>query len=157
MLLHYVYIYCRTYTHSFACFLPKLSENKVHIEEKKDILLLGHSGHMYAVTQLCPTLCSPMDRSLPGSSIHGLHQARIRTLVWVAMPSSRGCPAPGFAPMTPVAPASQVGSLLLSHRGSPPDHNTVAKFGNFNIVMIFLSNETLPLNLRSSLSTVQIP
>ena len=34
------------------------------------------------------TLCDPMDRSLPGSSVHGILQARI--LEWVAMPSSRG-------------------------------------------------------------------
>ena len=29
------------------------------------------------VAQLCPTLCNPMDCSLPGSSIHGIFQARI--------------------------------------------------------------------------------
>ena len=39
------------------------------------------------VTQLCPTLCDPMDCSLPGSSVHGILQARI--LEWVAMPFSR--------------------------------------------------------------------
>ena len=33
------------------------------------------------VTQLCPTLCDPMDCSLPGSSIHGIFQARV--LEWV--------------------------------------------------------------------------
>ena len=38
--------------------------------------------------QLCPTLCDPMDQSLPGFSVHGILQARI--LVWVAIPSSRG-------------------------------------------------------------------
>ena len=34
--------------------------------------------------QLCPTLCDPMDCSLPGFSIHGILQAR--TLEWVARP-----------------------------------------------------------------------
>ena len=29
------------------------------------------------VTQSCPTLCHPMDCSLPGSSIHGIFQARV--------------------------------------------------------------------------------
>ena len=38
--------------------------------------------------QLCPTLCNPMDCSLPGSSVQGILQARI--LEWVAMPFSRG-------------------------------------------------------------------
>jgi len=36
----------------------------------------------------CLTLCDPMDCSPPGSSVHGILQARI--LEWVAMPSSRG-------------------------------------------------------------------
>ena len=29
------------------------------------------------VAELCPTLCNPMDYSLPGSSVHGTSQARI--------------------------------------------------------------------------------
>ena len=40
-----------------------------------------------AVTQSCPTLCNPMDCSLPGSSIHGVFQARV--LEWVAISFSR--------------------------------------------------------------------
>ena len=40
------------------------------------------------VTQSCLTLCDPMDYSPPGSSLHGLLQARI--LEKVAMPSTRG-------------------------------------------------------------------
>ena len=42
--------------------------------------------------QLCPTLCDPMDYSSPGSSVHGILQAKI--LEWVAMPSSRGSSQP---------------------------------------------------------------
>ena len=38
-------------------------------------------------SQLCLTLCNPMDGSLPGSSVLGIFQARI--LEWVAMPSSK--------------------------------------------------------------------
>ena len=41
------------------------------------------------IAQWCPTLCDPMDCSLPGSSGHEIFQARI--LEWVSMPSSRGC------------------------------------------------------------------
>ena len=44
------------------------------------------------VAKSCPTLCDPMDRSPPGSSVHGISQARI--LYWVAMPSSRGSSQP---------------------------------------------------------------
>ena len=40
--------------------------------------------------QLCQTLCDPIDCSPPGSSVRGISQARIRTLEWVVMPSSRG-------------------------------------------------------------------
>ena len=35
------------------------------------------------VTQSCPTLSDPMDCSLPGSSVHGIFQARV--LEWVAI------------------------------------------------------------------------
>ena len=38
--------------------------------------------------QSCLTLCDPMDCTLPGSSAHGILQARI--LKWVAIPFSRG-------------------------------------------------------------------
>ena len=52
-------------------------------------------GHSYTVApsscvcaQSCPTLCDPVDCSPPGSSVHGISQARI--LEWVAISSSRG-------------------------------------------------------------------
>ena len=35
------------------------------------------------VTQSCPTLCDPVDYSPPGSSVHGIFQARV--LQWVAI------------------------------------------------------------------------
>ena len=35
------------------------------------------------IAQLCPTLCDPMDCSLPGSSVHGIFQARV--LEWGAI------------------------------------------------------------------------
>ena len=39
------------------------------------------------VTQSCPTLCDPMDRSLRGSSIQGIIKARI--LEWIAISFSK--------------------------------------------------------------------
>ena len=42
--------------------------------------------------QSCPILCIPMDCSPPGSSVHGILQARI--LEWVAIPFSRGFSQP---------------------------------------------------------------
>ena len=45
-----------------------------------------------SVTQSCLTVCDLMDCSLPGSSVHGIPQARI--LEWVAIPFSRGSSQP---------------------------------------------------------------
>ena len=42
--------------------------------------------------QLCPTLCDPKDCSPPGSSVHGILQARI--LEWIAITFSRGSSQP---------------------------------------------------------------
>ena len=39
--------------------------------------------HESEVAQACPTLSDPMDCSLPGSSIHGIFQAKV--LEWVAI------------------------------------------------------------------------
>ena len=43
---------------------------------------------MIEVAQSCPSLCEPMDCSLPGSSIHGTFQAIV--LEWVAISFSKG-------------------------------------------------------------------
>ena len=45
----------------------------------------GHpvKGKESEVTQSCPTLCNPMDCSLPGSSVHGIFQAIV--LEWIAI------------------------------------------------------------------------
>ena len=59
----------------------------------------------------CPTLCDAMDCSPPGSSVHGILQARI--LEWVAMPSSRE----SFRPrnQTLVSYVSCIGRQVLYH------------------------------------------
>ena len=50
------------------------------------------------VTQLCPTLCDPMDCSLPGSSVHGIFQA----IYWSGLPF----PSPGDLPNPRIEPGS---------------------------------------------------
>ena len=68
-----------------------------------------------SVTQSCPTLCDPMDCSQPGSSVHGVLQARI--LEWVAISYSRDASAISMH----VSPPSW-GSLLptpLGHHTAP--------------------------------------
>ena len=42
------------------------------------------------VAQSCPTLCNPMDCSLPASSVHGILQAKILEWVGVSIPFYRG-------------------------------------------------------------------
>ena len=51
------------------------------------------------VAQSCLTLCDSVDYSPPGSSVHGILQAR--TLDWVAFPFSRDLPDPGIEPRSP--------------------------------------------------------
>ena len=62
--------------------------------------------------QSCPTLYDPVDRSLPGSSAHGILQARI--LEWVAMPSSRGSSPP--SDRTHNSYISCIGRQVLYHQ-----------------------------------------
>ena len=60
------------------------------------------------VAQLCPTLCDPMNSNLPGSSVHGILQARI--LEWVAFPSPGNLPDPGIEPRSPTLQADSLPS-----------------------------------------------
>ena len=69
---------------------------------------------MKSVSQLCLTLCDSMDSSPPGSSIHGIFQARI--LEWVAIAFSSRFPDAGIKPESPTLQAdtllSRVDSVL---------------------------------------------
>ena len=58
--------------------------------------------------QSCPTLCDPIDGSPPGSSIHGIFQAR--TLEYVAIPSFRRSALPRDQNCI-----SSIGRHILSH------------------------------------------
>ena len=44
------------------------------------------------IAQSCPTLCDPMGYILPGSSVHGILQAKI--LKWVVIPFVKGSSGP---------------------------------------------------------------
>ena len=73
---------------------------------------------MYAkLLQSCPALCDPMDCSLPGSSVHGILQARI--LEWVALPSSRGSSQPRDLTCVSCLLHWQAGPLPLTPPGKP--------------------------------------
>ena len=60
------------------------------------------------VTHCWLTLCNPVDSSLPGSSVHGILQARI--LEWVGFPSPRDLPDPGIKPRSPALQADALPS-----------------------------------------------
>ena len=66
----HVYTHTNMYMHTHTYIYVYMSPTKVE------------------VTQLCPTLCDPMDCSLPGSSVHLISQVRV--LEWTAISFSRG-------------------------------------------------------------------
>ena len=55
------------------------------------------------VAQLCLTPCDPVTCRLPGSSVHGILQARI--LEWAAICFSRGSSNQGIKPGSPILQA----------------------------------------------------
>ena len=67
-------------------------EDPVSIQETTDFNKAGRNVASrklkVLVAQLCPTLCEPVDCSPPGTSVHGILQARI--LKWVVISFSRG-------------------------------------------------------------------
>ena len=67
--------------------------------------------------QSCLTLCDPMGCSPPGSSVHGILQARI--LEWVAMPSSRESSPPSGQTRVSCLLHWQAGSLPSAPPGKP--------------------------------------
>ena len=60
--------------------------------------------------QSCPALCGPMDCRPPGSSVHGIFQARI--MEWVAI--SYDLPYPGTEPASLESPALAGGFFTSS-------------------------------------------
>ena len=79
----------------------------------------GKEDIQYAIAQLCVTLCSPVDYSLPGSSVQAILQAKI--LQWVAFPFSGDLPKAGIEPRSP---ALQAYSLHPKPPGKPK-YNTL--------------------------------
>ena len=80
--------------------------------------------------QSCPTLCNPMDYSPPGSSVHGILQARIWE--WVAMPSSRGSSRPKDWTHILCLLYWELGSLPLTPPGKSFPSQTQEQFPTYN-------------------------
>ena len=92
----------------------------------------------YYCLKSCPT-CDPMDCSLPGSSVHGISQARI--LEWVAISFSRGSSQPRNR-----THISCFGSVFFTtkppgnHFQKLPGVNSFPCPGSFSAVIVFISN-----------------
>ena len=67
------------------------------------LIYIVEESEKVLVVQLCLTLRDSVDCSLPGSSVHGILQARI--LEWVAIPFSGDLPGSGTEPRSPALKA----------------------------------------------------
>ena len=102
------------------------------------------------VAQSCPTPSDPMDCSLPGSSVHGIFQARV--LEWVANAFSVECPSLPFIfyqlPYLTEKPCSNASSSMK------PSLMTPSKFlfGDFTVHRDWLTfvEEEIEFSLYSS-------
>ena len=90
--------------------------NSVHFHHYTSFVSLCFSYGLLLVliAQSCLTLCNPMDCSLPGSSVHGILQAK--TLEWVAIPFLGDLPKSGIEARSP---ALLVDLLLSEPPGKP--------------------------------------
>ena len=82
-------------TMQYHCIPTKMAKMEMMIKtlvKTGAAVTLTHGCLDVKLLQSCPILCDPMDCSPPGSSVHGILQARI--LEWVAMSSSRGSSQP---------------------------------------------------------------
>ena len=77
------------------------------------------------VTQLGPTGSNPMDCSPPGSSVHGIFQARV--LEWVTISFFGDLPDPRIKPTTLVFPALAGGFLTTAPPGKPSGYTKTDK------------------------------
>ena len=96
---------------------PESEGYPVHMIIQELLLHCGPSVWVLAcvyvclLTQLCPALCDSMDYSVPGSSVHGILQARV--LEWSAMPSSSWSSWP--MDQTHISFVSCIGRQVLHH------------------------------------------
>ena len=92
------------------------------------------------VAQSCPTLCNPMDCSLPGSSVHGFS----RQEYWSGLPF----PSPGDLPdprIEPRSPALQADALTSELPGKLSGHQAVLDSG-FDVWLVSFRAVKVPLS-----------
>ena len=96
-----------------------------------------------SVTRPCLTLCDPMACNSPGSSVHGIFQARI--LEWVAISFSRGSSRP--RDQTWVSYVSHPGRRILYHYIS---WEVIKPYGSIFLFLPFLKVPLLSVPLYSN-------
>ena len=89
--------------------------------QPKPLCLVKWKWSESEVAQSCPTLCDPIDCSLPGSFVRGIFQAIV--LEWIAISFSGGSSQP--RDWTRVSGIVGRCSYHLSHQGSPNDKTHV--------------------------------
>ena len=88
--------------------------------EKWQICFLYHDSMcVCSVTQLCPTLYDPVDCGLPGSSVHGISQARIWK--WFDIFFSRGSSQPRGRKLCLLSLLSLAGGFFTTEPLGKPD------------------------------------
>ena len=99
------------------------------------------------VAQTCPTLCDLMDGSLPGSSIHGIFQARI--LEWVAISFSGG--SSQLRDRTRVSCIAGKGFILWAMQSSQLHHSLQTCLRSFQSGYWWTSSQCLRSHRRKAL------
>ena len=88
--MRFLFFYCFIITLAGVCLSNNsLAEVQPSLYKRKARVSLSGNSKVSEVAQSCLTLCDPIDCSLPGSSIHGIFQARV--LEWVAISFSSLC------------------------------------------------------------------
>ena len=93
-------------------------------------LVCGGGSGVCPFVLLCPTLCDPMDCSTPGTSVHGISQARIPE--WVAISSSRGS-----SPLRDWTSVSWIGRWILYQRATWEAPSSLITNGKLFYIVIY--------------------
>ena len=83
--------------------------------------LIFKSDSLHVHAQSCLTLCSPINCSPPGFSLHGIFQARILE-VQISFCMSGDLPDPGIELVSTVSPALAGGFFTIVPPGKPETH-----------------------------------
>ena len=113
-------------------------------------------------TQSCPALCDPIDpidpidSSPPGSSVHGVSQARI--LEWIAISYSSGFSDPGIEPASLVSPALAGGFFATTPPENPLLFPAAQQWGVSEAILLSLRDYPFaPQTTPSSQGTGEVP